>query len=120
MVHYTSPLEKIEPIKAARYILFYSKCLCFIIILYEIVLVLSFIDWESGSWYTIAASASPAFILLPILILITILTYFVLSRLAIAPLMTWHFTRENTLATHAILDHLEAKDLKHQEVFAEE
>lgn len=97
-------LEEINPARSAQIGLVW----------YRIVFALVFL--VEGGWFVAGLTGRPGAaqfaILALIAILVTILIYNWVTRTAIAPLMTWHYAKQNAECAQRILDHLRAQSPK--------
>lgn len=91
-----SPLEAIEPTRSAQALLVCGH------IVFALVLLL-----EGVSLLFVIAEGDVFMALVPLAIIaITSLVYLIAIRLSIAPLMTWHYTRENAESLRQIREEL--------------
>ena len=91
-----SPLEAIEPTRSAQALLVCGH------IVFALVLLL-----EGVSLLFVIAEGDVFMALVPLAIIaITSLVYLIAIRLSIAPLMTWHYARENAESLRQIRDEL--------------
>lgn len=92
-------LEEINPARSAQIGLIWYRVVFVLALLVEV-------GWAIGSTGTLGLLG-----LIPplVAILVTVLIYNWVSRTAIAPLMTWHYAKQNAECAQRILEHLRAQ-----------
>ncbi len=110
LIPHESNLDESNPAIAAGYIILFFKLLYGLIVIGELITAFAPVikQMERGGRFDEADLLS-VFGMLFIVIPLTLVLYYVTTRLAIAPLMSWHFGRENLIATRELLAEIKAQ-----------